>query len=345
MATIDPKYLTKEFLAQYAEQQTAKYLSVGPVDEELAEQHIYAAYEVAKLKKPSKVIWYDSPKAIVNSVGASVRDSVRDSVWDSVRASVGASVGASVRDSVRDSVWDSVRASVGASVGDSVGASVWASVRDSVGASVGDSVRSYDSSSYDSWLKFFNDYQEENDFRHVCLFDEMVSGYLLTADVVHIVRKPIFLSRDANGLLDSDARKAFEYADGFGFYYLHGVEFDEKTWSDIVNQRVTLKTLGNIENADQRAVAVQMLKPELLLKQVGAKLIHTGKKGTKLYEVKNFMDTGDTEYCMHMQHPSIEGKSYIEWVEPKIGKQGDADLCQANAFGIPLEDYLLAVEA
>lgn len=98
-------------------------------------------------------------------------------------------------------------------------------------------------------------------------------------------------------------------------------------------------------NADQRAVAVQMLRPDRLLKQVNAKLIHTGIKGTELYEVPNFMDTGDTEYCMKMEHPSIKGKFYIEWVEPKIGEQKDADLAQAVAFGFTKEQYLEAEEA
>jgi hypothetical protein len=167
----------------------------------------------------------------------------------------------------------------------------------------------------------------------------------LSEDVAHLVRKPIRLVRNANGRLHYDHGKAIEWADGKGFYYLNGVEFDEKTFTDIVEQKVTLETLGNITDADKRAVAVQMLKPELLLKQVNAKLINTGLKGTKLYEVKNFMDTGRTEYCMHMQHPSIKGTSYIEWVEPSIGKQANADLCQATAFGVPLEDYLAAVEA
>lgn len=57
------------------------------------------------------------------------------------------------------------------------------------------------------------------------------------------------------------------------------------------------------------------------------------------------MDTGDTEYCMKMEHPSIKGKFYIEWVEPKIGEQKDADLAQAVAFGFTKEQYLEAEEA
>jgi len=367
-----PKYkLTKSYLEKYAEEQIARYLSTEPIDEKLAESHISKAYEVAKLDKPTKFVWFDSPTAFSRSqvVWASVRDSVRDSVRASVRASVGASVrdsvwasvGASVRASVGASVgasvWDSVRASVGASVWDSVRDSVWDSVRDSVRDSVWASVRVWDDSAYNSQLKFFNDNLEKNNLKHICLFDEMVNGYLLTADTVYICRKPIFLARDQQGRLHNETRKAIEWKDGTGFYYLHGVEFTQEIWQKIVSQKFKMKDLTEITDVDKRAVAIQMLKPEVLLKQIDAKLIHTGIKGTKLYEVEKFAEKvlGDgweeselennTEYCMLMQDPSTP-RQFIEWVEPKVGRLGDADLCQANAWGIKKSDYLkIEVEA
>ncbi len=114
---------------------------------------------------------------------------------------------------------------------------------------------------------------------------------------------------------------------------------DEKLYNDIVNHKLTAEETLNIRDSDQRMAAIAMLRPDRLLKQMNAKLIHTGIKGTKLYQVKNFMDTGRTEYCMWMKDASTP-REFIEWIEPKVGKQKDADLCQANAFGIPLEDYL-----
>jgi hypothetical protein len=51
------------------------------------------------------------------------------------------------------------------------------------------------------------------------------------------------------------------------------------------------------------------------------------------------MDTGTTQYCMKMKDASTP-REFIEWVEPKIGSQKDADLCQATAFGISKELYL-----
>jgi hypothetical protein len=69
-----------------------------------------------------------------------------------------------------------------------------------------------------------------------------------------------------------------------------------------------------------------------------------GVKGTKLYRVKNFMDTGSTEYCIVMKDASTD-RVFLEWVEPKVGEIGDADLCQARAFGIGLDEYLNLTEA
>jgi hypothetical protein len=70
-----------------------------------------------------------------------------------------------------------------------------------------------------------------------------------------------------------------------------------------------------------------------------------------LYEVPNFLDTNETEYCMVMQDGSTD-RVFLEWVEPSIGRQSNADLAQAsgwidsNGNPIPEEDYLaLEIEA
>lgn len=55
-------------------------------------------------------------------------------------------------------------------------------------------------------------------------------------------------------------------------------------------------------------------------------------------------DGGTTEYCLKMKHPSLD-QEYIEWVHPDIGKQKDADLAQATAFGWTVDQYLDAAEA
>ena len=337
------------------------------LDVKTATESINWLYHRSKLAQPV-VLVVDSPLAVqyattcakelinILSNKKMVRDQVGTQVGAQVWAQVGdqvwAQVGAQVGDQVRDQVW----AQVGDQVRDQVWAQVGAQVRAQVGAQVGATKMPIHDTTYDdlawqsgwmAWAEFFENMGviKNDDLKKYKKYLKSGVFYGVFLDGLAVVcSRPKFISRDARNLLDSDHQAAIEWKDGFKLHYLHGVHFDEATWKKIVNQEITLETLGEITNADQRAVAVQMLKPELLLKQVKAKLIHTGIKGTRLYEVPNFMDTGDTEYCMRMKHPSLKTE-YLEWVEPSIGKQGDADVCQANAFGIPLEDYLLMVEA
>jgi hypothetical protein len=148
----------------------------------------------------------------------------------------------------------------------------------------------------------------------------------------------------SNGSLHYDHGKAVEWANGVGFYFLHGVQFEKELYDKIVDQSITAEEVMQIQPIENRMAAIAMLRPDELLKQLKAKLVNTGQKGTKLYKVKNFMDTGGTEYAMLMSCPST-GREYIEWTPPEIGAKHDADLAQAEALGVALEDYLVMEEA
>ena len=149
-----------------------------------------------------------------------------------------------------------------------------------------------------------------------------------------------------------DSGPSHEWRDGFKIFHLHGVRFDEEMHRKLTTGDFTLEELHDNNNltADQRAEALFWLPPEKLLEQVKAKLIHTGIKGTKLYKVPNILDAKN-QYCMLMEHPTIPGRMFIEWVDPKVGKLKNADLAQCYAWQdedgnpIPLEDYLNCIEA
>jgi hypothetical protein len=169
-------------------------------------------------------------------------------------------------------------------------------------------------------------------------------------DFVMVCERPEVIHLE-NGRLHSDHEMAIHWPDGWGLYFLDGVRFEKNEWEKIVNQEFTLEELASSSmGSDKSAIAIKFLRPDRLLKHCKAKLIHTGIKGTKLYQVDNFMDTGSTQYCMRMKHPTID-REYIEWVKPDIGKQANADLAQCAAWRdkdgdmIPLEDYLNAISA
>jgi len=161
-----------------------------------------------------------------------------------------------------------------------------------------------------------------------------------------VCERPKIIHRNEAHALHYDQGAAISWNDGYEIYALHGVRFEKNLYWKVVNQEITITDmLKNIPNADQRSVALVMTKPDELLKHMNAELVSTGlkptraKQPTKLYKVPNFMETGDTEYCMTMACPSTD-RPFLEWVQPEIGKKHDADLAQATAFGISKKQYM-----
>ncbi len=280
--------------------------------------------------------------SVGDSVGASVRDSVGASVRDSVWASVGDSVGASVRDSVRASVGASVWASVGDSVRASVRDSVWASVRDSVWASVGDSVGASGYGQHDAnWLAFYDFFSE------VCgLKDETkkLSGlwklsknagwFLPHENICWVSERHNKLSRDERGRLHSELGMAVAYPDGWGIYALHGVRFEETLWKKIVSKEITSKEALAIQSSDQRAIALNFIGGERLMKDFDGKVIATDEYG-ELIELPGLLDTNKVPY-KYLKAYNPESKDFVylrTWPEVKTPAEAEARSYRLDRIG------------
>ena len=224
------------------------------------------------------------------------------------------------------SVVDSVRASVGASV--------WASVLDSVG----DSVRAWYNS--DSWslYGFFNEYFEPNKIVWLQKLSESVNGYAFYENECLLVQKPTTLDL-VEGKLHSTTRKAIEWADKTGYYFLHGVRFDEKLWKRVTGKRPRIKTILSIENMEQRMAALKTVGVERIIK--GATLLDKSTRGNELYLVENVF----YEPALYLKYkcPST-GRVYASGVDPSLERK--ADICMAWKFSMTEDDYAkLEVEA
>ena len=310
-----------------------------------------------------------------SQVGSQVMSQVMSQVRDQVRSQVGAHVGDQVRDQVRSQVGSQVMSQVGSQVwsqvSDQVGSQVMSQVMSQVGAHVGDQVRDqvrdcklkyYDTlcrgvGFCSGWISYYSYFQDigintTESFKKYSdlLNDSGVWNSITLKGVAIIYGRPNEVRRDANNRLHCDQDAAIVWPSGYCQYYLKGVCFDEITWRKIITHKFEISDLAKINNADARAVALSMLRPDLLLEHVNAVETHIGIKGTKLYAVPNFMDTGEDQFCMLMECPST-GRNFIEWVEPEIGRMNDADLAQANAWkdenGKPLsrDEYLAMEEA
>jgi uncharacterized protein DUF6745 len=323
-------------------------------------------------------------KALLDSLGKGVDGSqVRSQVGSQVRSQVDSQVYSQVGSQVRSQVYSQVRSQVYSQVGSQVrsqvdsqvDSQVYSQVDSQVDSQVGSQVDSQVGSQVDSqvgsaetfaWntLAFYAGWCAYLDyFKRIGVvkyekFDEylkyMKSGQFMGVylDGLAIVcRRPKAVRRDDELRLHHDAEPAIEWRDGYKLYFIHGQAFEKKMFDRITSQKMTLKEVMNMKNADERTMAFSMLRPDRLLKGVNAKLVHTGERGTRLYSVDNFThvigvsDTkqNDTEYCMVMDDASTD-RVFLEWVDPEIGKKGNADEAQAAAWGVPLEDYLLLAQ-
>ncbi len=305
---------------------------------------------------------------VSGQVGREVSDKVwsqvRDQVWSQVGRKVWLQVGREVWSQVWRQVWSQVRAQVSGQVGRKVRSQVRDQVEDQVGREVRDQVwrQHYETvgrglSLCAGWLACYDAFEEMGidvtdayrQYRDM-VYHSNVWDLICLDRVAIVYPPPQSIHRDASNRLHCDQEAAAAWADGYCQYWLKGVAFEELEWRKIISEKYTLDDLAREDNAERRSVALSMLKPSLLLEHVGAIHVDTGEKGTELYCVPDFQGSRETEFCMLMTCPST-GRQYLEWVEPAIGKQHNADLAQASAWRddqgetLTVEEYLDMFEA
>lgn len=120
----------------------------------------------------------------------------------------------------------------------------------------------------------------------------------------------------------------------------------------MIADELTLSQVAGLPYADQRSVALTYLTFQRLVGQSGALLLDRGAKGTRLYRLRlpasiagdRPIGYGAFDYFIHMHDASHPEREFIEWVDPAVVRRGDAELCQAHAFGITREQWLAIVD-
>ena len=116
----------------------------------------------------------------------------------------------------------------------------------------------------------------------------------------------------------------------------------------MISGQLSVDQVAALANADHRSIALSYLTFEQLVTKCHAHLLNVGAKGTRLYRlplptrlardrVRNY---GIYDYFIHMRDASHPEREFIEWVDPRVGARQDAELCQAHAFGIRLDEWL-----
>ena len=254
-------------LTEFRDKWLAIGLSTAPANRPEAERGIIAAYAVAKLPPPKKIVWCGSPL----SQGLTRAIIFEKKLPNIMRHSMRARVGASMRESVREGVGESVRDSV------------WNSVGDSVGASVGESGYGQHDA---AWLGF-HDF-----FREVCALEKITAPLLgLTAiaqsagwflpykNICWVSERHSILERDERGRIHNISGPAIAYPDGWKIYAVHGVRVPE--WIVEQPEKITTAHIGEEQNAEVRRVMLDRFGAARYLKEIGATLIdHDENFGT-----------------------------------------------------------------
>ncbi|WNG81124.1 hypothetical protein C6A86_023485 [Mycobacterium sp. ITM-2016-00316] len=132
---------------------------------------------------------------------------------------------------------------------------------------------------------------------------------------------------------------AVVWPDGTSDYFLEGVALDTALYRRIVDRAMTAEHALALADPDQRLLAIAAAPAGDVLALLGAHHVDTGAKGTSLYRICDHFEPDHDDYCITMVDPST-GRTYLEWVDPEVAEEGDAELCQARLFGIELKDWL-----
>lgn len=191
---------------------------------------------------------------------------------------------------------------------------------------------------------------------HMLLAFRRGLGWLIPTDEeLFLVPLPRLHTLDGDGdnrRLHNDQGFAIEWGEDLaGYYFLQGVQFEPELYWRIVKRDISAREALMIRDVDQRSAVLSMLGPNQLIEELGAELIDVGVKGTRLYRIRDFQIRGHGQprvagrgnnwsYFIYMRDASHAEREFIEWVDPEVGQQGNAELCQAVAFGITLEEWL-----
>jgi hypothetical protein len=154
-------------------------------------------------------------------------------------------------------------------------------------------------------------------------------GWPIAADRTAVI-VPTPVVRLAEGrpdvLHDDTGRMAVVWPDGHGYYFLQGTEFDKRLYFQVINHELLIQDIAALDNADQRAIALQYLTFEQLVIDSDAELIDRGARGTSLYRLelppRMARDRKEEPWRLRLLHPHARRQPSGATVH-RMGRSGD----------------------
>jgi hypothetical protein len=153
---------------------------------------------------------------------------------------------------------------------------------------------------------------------------------------------PEILAVDEQNRPHSDTGPSHRWRDGWELYHLCGVKFEKELWEKVTSGRLTAKELAEIEDVDQRKIAMTYLTGDDFVRETDAKLVDEGEtihyqhlgnrrivkstKGTavtnRLYKIAAGDLYEEDKYFLKYTNPSTD-EEHISFVTNFVEKAGE----------------------
>ena len=162
-------------------------------------------------------------------------------------------------------------------------------------------------------------------------------------NVAILTMTPSKVLHDDRNRLHSVTEPAIQFRDGYSICCIHDTKFDEKIFYDLTQRKIPVKDILQLENIEQRYVALEYYGFENILDELNARLIDESPRGNKLYEIG--FEVGRkrvTTKFLKYSCPSTE-RNYGSFVKPEITR---ADQAMAWKHNCTEKEYeVLRIEA
>lgn len=107
--------------------------------------------------------------------------------------------------------------------------------------------------------------------------------YFDKANFVILIKNPLYAIGDNRGRISNKDGYAIEWPDGYGIHYVNGVHFEKGLYDSIfTNKTIKGRDILLLENAEQKAIAIQHYGYHNMIEDIGAKKIGEMETMTKV---------------------------------------------------------------
>jgi hypothetical protein len=322
---------------EFVEKWTKIGLCSDPADRPRAEAGIRLAYESAGLKRPERIVWCESPYAMImarwnvaqgrrrgyvwGKVGTFVWSRAREAVNAIIDEGVREGVRANIEDHIKPTIYTHVRNRIHAGAHEDVGRSIQQPhARNHVWASVGACLSSQSDAHWLAMYDFFADVlglkQETEPLRGMWEIAQAANWWLPCADACFICERPkVYL--DERQRLHRDDGAAVEYPDGWSVYVWHGVRVPEHVI--LKPDEMAAQAIQHERNAEVRRVMLERFGEERYIRESNADIIDVDPRFGTLYRAPLLMDEPLVMVKVLNSTPESDGsrKSYFLRVPPE----------------------------